>query len=177
MVNYSKSVIYKIQHNETESLCYIGSTCNFKNRKHNHKNYCYNENGKAYNYKLYQMIRNNGGWDAFRMVVIEEFPCESKTQLCIREEQVRIEYKADMNTLKAHRTAEEKIEQIKQWHIENRTEIKEYNKQYHHDHRDDLNQKKKQKVTCECGCIVNRSNLSTHKKTNKHLNSRDKTPS
>lgn len=161
MVNYSKSVIYKIIHFENSELCYIGSTCNFKNRKCQHKNYCYNVNRKAYNFKLYQMIRDHGGWSAFKMVAIEEFPCDSKTQLCIREEEVRVEYKANMNMVKAHITADE---------------LNEYHKQYRINHREELNEKKKEKVTCECGCVVSKRNLSQHKTSKKHLNSRDETP-
>lgn len=191
MVNYRKSVIYKIIHFENSELCYIGSTVNFKTRKCRHKNDCHNENGKHYKFKLYKMIRDNGGWAAFRMVVIEEFPCESKTQLCIREEEVRVEYKANMNSNKSYSTADEKKEykkkynfehrvelneKAKQNYIDNREEKNEHNKQYYDDNKDDINKKRNSKVTCECGCIVNRSSLYNHKKTYKHLNSRDETP-
>ena len=35
--DYSKTVIYKIQHIEDESLVYVGSTTNFTKRKSHHK--------------------------------------------------------------------------------------------------------------------------------------------
>jgi len=41
-------------------------------RKCSHKINCYNENDKNFNQKLYQMIRENGGWDTFRMIEVEK---------------------------------------------------------------------------------------------------------
>ena len=188
MVNYTKAVIYKIQHNENKSLCYIGSTCNFKTRKCQHKSNCYNTDSKSYNLQVYEMIRNNGGWACFNMIPIEEFPCETKTQLCIREEQVRVEYNANLNTRKAHTTAEDKPEYFKQYYIDNVDKLNQYSKQYYEnntdkskqyyiDNRGKINEKAtqyyddigKEKVTCECGCIVTNANLSRHKKSKKHL--------
>ena len=56
-VDYSKTIIYKIQHNEIESLLYIGSTTDFTNRKSQHKSACKNETDRAYDRKVYRMIR------------------------------------------------------------------------------------------------------------------------
>ena len=36
-VDYSKIVIYKIQHKEKDELLYVGSTTHFRNRKVQHK--------------------------------------------------------------------------------------------------------------------------------------------
>ena len=58
--DYSKSVIYKIEHIDKPELVYVGSTTNFTKRKYQHK-CAYNNK----NYMLYQMIRNNNGWDSF----------------------------------------------------------------------------------------------------------------
>ena len=78
-IDFSKTVIYKIQHNLIDDLIYVVSTTNFTNRKHKHKSSCRNANSKEYNLKLYQTIRDNGNWDAFSIVVIKEFPCEKET--------------------------------------------------------------------------------------------------
>ena len=56
MPDYSKTVIYKIQHEDDESLLYVGSTTNFTTRKCQHKNNTKNPNGRQYNDKLYKMI-------------------------------------------------------------------------------------------------------------------------
>lgn len=92
-VNYSNTIIYKIQHNEKNELIYVGHTINFNRRNGEHKKKC-----KSSKLKLYKMIRDNGGWDSFSMVVVEEYPCYTKIQASKREAQVMRELKATMNT-------------------------------------------------------------------------------
>ena len=77
MPDYSKIVIYKIQHEDNESLVYVGSTTDFTKRKCHHKSRCNNPNG---NTKLYRMINDNGGWNSFRMTQIKEFSCNNKRE-------------------------------------------------------------------------------------------------
>jgi hypothetical protein len=57
----------------------------------------------------------------------------------------------------------------KQYYTENKDKHNEYNKQYYTDNKDKLLEQQKQKVKCECGCIIRKSDLSRHKKTKKHL--------
>ena len=57
--------IYKI-YKEGDDNFYIGSTNDFKRRKINHRKNC-----KIRNYKLYNYINENGGWDNFKMEVLE----------------------------------------------------------------------------------------------------------
>ena len=52
-VDYSKIIIYKIQHQSKDELLYVGSTTHFGNRKVQHKEKCYNTNNKIYNNKLF----------------------------------------------------------------------------------------------------------------------------
>ena len=80
MPKYENSVIYKIKHNEDydDTNIYIGSTSNFKNRKYQHKCSCNSEKGKKYNLPVYQYIRDNGGWDNFVMIPIEQYSCNDK---------------------------------------------------------------------------------------------------
>ena len=87
MPKYENSVIYKLKHNEDydDLNIYIGSTTNFKNRKNQHKSRCYNENCKDYKMKIYQFIRDNGGWNEWVMIAIQEYPCNSKRELLIKE--------------------------------------------------------------------------------------------
>jgi hypothetical protein len=111
-VDYSKTVIYKIQHNDDETLLYVGSTTNFNNRKSQHKCHCINENDKSYNRKVYRMIRDNGGWDCFSMTKIEDYPCENGRDAEAREDQLMRELKANMNTQRAFiedKAAERKV--------------------------------------------------------------------
>ena len=73
---------YKIFKKDCE--CYIGSTKNFKNRKNKHKYNCNTEfynNGnknKEYDYKVYQYIRKNDGFDTFDFEVLDTKYCSKK---------------------------------------------------------------------------------------------------
>ena len=99
---YHKSIIYKIEHNINSELVYIGGTTNFAARKNQHKSRSQNPNDKEHNVFKYKMIRENGGWNSFRMVPLKELSCESKVELEIEEEKVREEHKAKLNQYKAY---------------------------------------------------------------------------
>ena len=143
-IDYSKTIIYKLVHNEDydNANIYIGSTTGFVKRKNQHKNSCNNEKQKGYNDRKYQHIRNNGGWDCFNMIEVEKFSCNDKREAEAREEYWRCHFNSLLNTRKAFTTDEQKKEQLK-----------EYRKQ----------------ITCECGCMIRRSDISKHRKTQKHL--------
>ena len=54
MVNYNNSTIYKLCCNDLSVTdIYVGSTTNFKMRKHDHKSRYNNELGKSYNLVVY----------------------------------------------------------------------------------------------------------------------------
>jgi hypothetical protein len=44
------------------------------------------------------MIRANGGWQCFKMVMIEEYPCANHLEACRREDECMRELKATMNS-------------------------------------------------------------------------------
>lgn len=90
--------IYKIQHEDKEELVYVGRTTNFIRQKNSHKNNC---NKDKHKYKVYQMIRENGGWDCFKMTIIEEYPCENNLEACKRTDEHMKELKATMNSVSA----------------------------------------------------------------------------
>ena len=97
MPDYSKCVIYTIK---TGDGVYVGSTCNFNKRKCDHKRNINNEERKAYNFKIYKTIRENGGaWD---MQPHSQFPCNSKMEMNIEEERVRKELNADLNMISCY---------------------------------------------------------------------------
>jgi hypothetical protein len=150
MPDYSKAVIYKI---ETGGELYVGSTCNFTQRKYQH-NSAVNFKSSHCNAKVYNTIRENGEW---RMTPIKEFPCESKLQLTIEEEKCRKELGATLNTnccgtgietqdkkqySKQH--YEKNIERVKQYHKDNKEKINERHKQYHQDNKEKINERDKQ---------------------------------
>ena len=58
-----------------------------------------------------------------------------------------------------------KTEYGKQHYEKNKNKLLEYNKQYSELNKEYLTEK----IKCECGCMIRRSNISHHRKTNKHI--------
>lgn len=121
MPDYSKTVIYIIRCLSLGILeTYIGSTISFTSRKSGHHDACINENHPAYNRKIYKFIRENGGWENWEMVILEEYPeCTSKIQKLIREREVSDRTKATLNINRAYVTNVERAEQIVRNHARN----------------------------------------------------------
>jgi len=86
MPNYMNTKIYQIRCKNHDVIdTYIGHTTNEKSRKGEHKYNCCNENSKSYNVHLYSFIRDNGGWENWEMIIIEEYPCNSRKEALSRE--------------------------------------------------------------------------------------------
>ena len=161
--------IYKICCDDLPDFVYVGSTKAFRQRKHQHKYNCDNPDSKRHNIKLYQTIRDNGGWDNWRMVLIEECGEISFTQVRIKEEEQRVKLNANLNTHRCHTTEEYNIERSKEYHKEyrenNKEQRKEYCKEYYENNKEKLNEK----INCDCGGVFSYYNKVTHFKTKKHL--------
>lgn len=115
-------IIYKISLLDNSDFCYIGSTKNFTTRKSAHKTNCL----RHYPIKLYKTINENGGWNNCEMVVIDRIMVKDKIEARIKEEELRLFHKANMNSNKAYIAKEDLIM---------------YNKQYikeHYEHMQDL---------------------------------------
>ena len=173
--DYSRTLIYKIVKNDDfeNANVYVGSTTEFVKRKCGHKSCCNNENSEGYNRKVYQTIRENGGWENWKMLEIEKFPCNDKREAEAREEYWRCELKAKLNTNKASITEGQRKEQIKQYQLDNADKFK----QYHIDNADKFKQyridylnKMKQKYNCECGKVIRRDRKEKHAKSKRHIN-------
>ena len=177
MSDYSKAVIYSISCKDKNVLeIYIGSTYDEKQRKKDHKSNCNNENCEEYNYKVYIFIRENGDWDNWTFDVIENFPCENKIELRIREQYHYDLLNPDLNTYRPYVSEEEHKEE----HIirsakrykDNIEEIKIYRAKYYKDNREEIlkrnKQKNKQKHNCECGCKYTLQHKARHLDTNRH---------
>jgi hypothetical protein len=59
------------------------------------------------------MLRENGGWDRFKMIEVEKYPCTDKREAGRREDEVMKELKANMNSHKASRTQKQYYEDNK----------------------------------------------------------------
>ena len=117
--DYSKSIIYKLSCNDLKvTEIYVGSTTNFKNRKNQHKSVCITEKHKHYNFRVYQFIRANGGWDNWNMVLVENYDAPNKLSLHARERYWLETLKATLNCNTPVLTAEEKEVYNKEYHAE-----------------------------------------------------------
>ena len=68
-----------------------------------------------------------------------------------------------------YRNREKKLEYQKRYNKEQGDKIKNYNKEYYQKKREEILEKAKTKIICECGCEVQLFNMNSHKKTKKHL--------
>ena len=169
-INYNNTIIYKLVHKEDydNANIYIGSTTDFIRRKCEHKKRCKNEKDKNYNNKTYQFIRNNGGWECFNMIEVEKYPCNDGNEVRQREEYWRCYLNANLNMIKAFRTKEQEIEDKKYYRDNNKETRAEYDKKLYEKNKDLRKEHQKEKITCECGCVINRASKSLHIKSKKH---------
>lgn len=187
---------YKFVCNDPEiKSSYVGSTVDFTKRKNYHKEYYNNPNSKEHHRKIYQTIRENGGWSEWRMIEIEKRLVKDKREAQRIEQEWIEKLQANMNMTKAHSGCETKVEYNKQYRIENADAIKEYIKQYYIENADDITEyhkqyrlknaddikekmkkrwlknadKRKEVISCECGSQLTKCHLQRHLKTQKHI--------
>tara|TARA_R100001230_G_scaffold11761_1_gene4857 strand:+ start:108 stop:404 length:297 start_codon:yes stop_codon:yes gene_type:complete len=94
------------------------------------------------------------------MKIYKYYPCQSKAELRMEAERVRCELNAKLNNNSCYGLDKNKR--------------REYNKQYQQanwkENYQTIKEYRNEKITCECGAIVSRHNMSCHRKTQKHLN-------
>tara|TARA_R110000823_G_scaffold220211_1_gene348894 strand:+ start:242 stop:889 length:648 start_codon:yes stop_codon:yes gene_type:complete len=141
-------VFYKIVNDDLPEYIYIGSTVHFIKRKCDHKAICNNPNIKNHNLKLYKTIRENGGWEKWNMIVIDEVKQVTLTEARIKEEELRLKYDGNLNMVKAHRGVEELKEYSKEiskeYYNNNKEAILEREKKYRESHKESIAEYKKE---------------------------------
>ena len=197
-------IIYLIKHKTDDTKkVYVGSTNNLKKRINIHRHDCNNEKRKNYNYKLYQYLRENGGFNQYEFIILECYVCNLKHELYDREDDYIKMYPNNLNQFRAYLTRQEykkkknekqKIyyeehkklinEYQKKWREQHKNKIFEYakkyreeykkeiyekNKKYRENNKEKLNEQSKEKITCECGSIVRKSDIAAHRKSLKHI--------
>jgi hypothetical protein len=99
-IDYSNTIIYKITcKDKTITDVYVGHTTNFVQRKHAHKQSCLNSKSANHTCKLYEVIRTNGGWENWKMEIINFFNCEDNYAARKKEQEYFIELKATLNSI------------------------------------------------------------------------------
>ena len=159
-MDFSQTIIYKICCKDPEITdIYVGHTTNFTQRKHNHKNNCGNENLKNYNLNVYKFIRDNGGWENWSMLQIENYNCNNSKEASMRERFWIELLKPKLNTISPYTSNEEKAIQKKIWYEEkkdyilqkaksnyedNKEQKLEYQKQYTQENKEKISEYQKQ---------------------------------
>ena len=99
-IDYSNTLFYKISCKDTSiSDVYIGHTTNFVQRKSGHKQSCNNPKATNHDCKLYKFIRDNGGWDNWRMDIIAYHECNDHYEARKKEQEFFIMHKATLNSI------------------------------------------------------------------------------
>jgi len=99
-IDYSNTIFYKIYCvNPDITEMYIGHTTNFVQRKHGHKQGSTNTKCQSYNCKLYNFIRNHGGWNNWIMEIIAFHNCKDHYSARIQEQTYFKEYNATLNSI------------------------------------------------------------------------------
>ena len=202
--NYNNGKIYFLMNNINHEIFYIGSTTqNLRARLTHHKNHAFYFNSGCYdcykcNYIRLMNINDSSGYNNISIHAIEEYPCNSKDELFIRERYWMELFNPSCNTFKPMNTKEEKREYMKEYHKnyenDNRDIIREYKKQYYEENKNiilehrhqyyeknkniilELNkkyyekniEKYKQKILCDCGEYYTIKCKLRHQRTQLH---------
>jgi hypothetical protein len=135
MVNYQKGKIYKIIDN-TNNNVYVGSTCEKLCRrlqKHKSSYKCYlNPNVKQGHMRSFDIIKNGD----FKIVLIEDYPCNNKEQLLSREQ-----YFIDkIDCINHNNPIHESKEYQQKWRDNNREHCNQKSREWSKKNRDKKNE-------------------------------------
>ena len=156
-------VVYKIEcKDKGNQYIYIGSTTNLKSRKWDHKKRYTQPYRYGHKLKLYETMRNNGGWDNFEFSPIEELIGVTKVQAHIREQFWIDYYKPNLNSYNA-------FTERKKYMEDNKERFKAKNKINYENNKDEINAKRKVKYTCICGRTIRKDEKTRHDQCKFHL--------
>lgn len=166
-MNYENASIYKICCNDKNITdCYVGSTTNFKQRKSGHKRSCNNENSKNHHIKVYQFIRENGGFDNWSMVLVEKVEVNDSYELKKKERKYIEELNSTLNCNIPTRTT-------KEWCEDNKEKIKEKGKEWRENNKETIVEKHKKYYQNNKETIVEQ-NKKYYEKNKKIINDKQK---
>lgn len=121
---YAQGKIYKLT-NTIDDLIYVGSTYrNLKKRFQKHK-----EDAKLKKSKVYTHL-NKIGWENVSIELLEDYPCQSKAELCTREREYIEQLQAALNNNIPIRKADELYETNRIYREKNKDIIKEKKRLY-----------------------------------------------
>ena len=182
MPDYTKGKIYMICSNDGDmETVYYGSTCDtLSSRMSKHRT-----NNKHIQCRCTsRIVFDKYGIENCHIEWLEDFPCKSKAELEHRENQYIRDNKCtnfkgtkDSYSKEYHKqhssdnyqaNRESILARQKARRLEDPSIHKEQTKAYYAANREALRAKAKEKITCECGRIINRECLATHRRTAFH---------
>jgi hypothetical protein len=125
--NFPNAVVYALQC--IDNYYYIGSTINDpRYRLNNHKQ----DSKKCPDRYVYKHI-NEIGWDHVQLQVVEAYPCDTKEELKLKEDEMikqSLEDEYCLNHIRAAVSKEERKENIANYYLTHRQQILEQHKEY-----------------------------------------------
>jgi hypothetical protein len=104
--------------------CYVGHTTNVEVRKRKHKSCCLNANTAEHHLDVYQFIRAHGGWNNWKMEVIEQQCFANQRQAELRERELIDQFQPSLNRNRPAISREEYLQRqcinVKNWIERNR---------------------------------------------------------
>lgn len=167
MVNYEFGKIYKIISDKTSDI-YIGSTSEpmlsrrIQCHKTHYKMYC----EEKYHYiTSFEVLK----FDDAEIILLENFPCESRNQLKARERHYIDELEC-VNKFIPTRTNKEykQIEKCKEYNRKYYDENKDKMKDYYQSNKSKIKERNDVNCICECGRTIRHGEKSEHVKSMIH---------
>ena len=93
---------------------------------------------------------------------------EQKKEYCKQHKEQIKEQKKEYYIQNKDKILEQMKEKVKIYRVQNINKIKAHNKEYSKEYRKQNKDKINEKITCDCGCIINKRYLNRHLKTQKH---------
>jgi hypothetical protein len=189
--DYSQCVIYKLWYDE---YIYYGFTTNIQRRQHSHKAKSIHSNSK-----IYQKMRETGGYDNWIFEIVEHYPCNNVNEARLRERYWIENNLSNMNTNIPSRTVKQYIEDNREninksrreWRHKNPEKAKKINDECVERNREKINKRNNERLTkkyredeeyrqkvlesnkeiidCECGESYTRCHKKRHINSKKHL--------
>ena len=177
MPNYQNSKIYKLVCDDPDLIYYGSTTVRLSQRITGHR-----ENRNACLSKKLFDVGN------VKIILVENYPCNNKEELNKKEREY-IDNNNCINKCKPIRYENESKQYMKEYAEKNKVKLTEYQKKYYQDNKETIKNRTreydkkrqqteeykqyrkehyKEKITCECGAIVRKGDISRHRKTNKH---------
>ena len=97
----------------------------------------------------------------YKIELIKDYPCNSKKEL-EEEESKYIRENECINIIIPNRTK-------KEWTKENRKKINNQVKERYKIFQQEILEKAKERITCECGSILRKADIARHRRSKKHI--------